>query len=928
MKFSEEDLFGQGPVICFTWQLSPGWPVLQVTNNIRQFGYESKDFLSKELLFAEILHPDDLDRIANEVIKFIEDGVVQFEQDYRIITKSGKVRWVYDKTILKKDVTGLPTHAKGHLLDITERKLAEQQLNESWEQYYHLFESNKAVELLIDPGSRRIIKANRAAEQFYGYNKAEFDRLLISDINTLPPEIIKQEIAMALAEERDYFNFRHRLKSGEIRDVSVYSGPLTFGNRKLLYSIVHDITDQRQAEHALLKSEQKFRSFIESTSEGFLILDKQLNITFANHALCQLTGYELVELRGRSALHYTGSEFRQSFGTKLNLLHIQSHKSTDLIISHKNGQELIVRFKATAMEDGTGIFAFITDITARRKNEIQLKKLSSAVKQSASSIMITDKNGIIEYVNPKFREVTGYRKSEIIGQTPNILSTNETPAERYRDLWNTILTGKDWHGETFNRTKSGAFYWSLMSISPIMDDDGEISHFISVSEDISEQKSQQLKMEKLALYDPLTGMANRRLLYDRLNQAIEIIRRQQHAGIGVMVLDLDRFKIINDSYGHDVGDALLKEISSRLTECVRKEDTISRPGGDEFTILLQEISHPEDIQPVAQKILQSLRRTVRIDTYSFQITCSIGISIAPLDSVDSDTLLKYADLALYRAKQCGRNNFQFFTASMQDKIQNKLIFKSEMIQALQDDHFVLHYLPLLDLDQLQIHGIEALIRYQHPSKGLLAPNDFLEEAETLQLHTQLGDWVLRRAAGTLQRLHNQGLEAINLSVNISPGQFSAPSFVSSIYSVIKQFSINPCRLHLEISEATLLDDIQYSKATLGELDKMGFAITIDDFGTELSSLRLLQQLKIGTVKLHRNFISRILEDQQIQQLTKAMIAMARELNIEVIAVGIETEEQANLLTQQGCRLGQGFHYYQPLSEQMLFEKMLSTADTA
>ncbi|QFI38572.1 diguanylate cyclase [Moritella marina ATCC 15381] len=513
-----------------------------------------------------------------------------------------------------------------------------------------------------------VLSVTKNIDQF-GYTAASFQSKLHLFTDIIHPDdrerIAAESRAFLTANtesfQQDYSIITH---SGEIRDVCVYSGVLKPGDHTVLYSIVHDKTLQRQAEVTLVKSEQQFRTAIETTSEGFLIVDNNFNITFANHALCQLTGYELRELKAHSVLDYINSEFKHIFTPALNRQGVQQYWREDLIIRHKNGLSLNVRLTATAMNDGTGFFAFISNITDHKKTEVQLQKLSRAVEHSASSIMITDKHGIIEYINPRFCEVTGYSESEAIGQTPSIISTKETPPACHEELWSTILAGKNWHGETFNRTKHGAYYWSLMSISPVMDDRGEISHFISVSEDITTQKDQQIKIEKIALYDPLTGLANRRLLYDRLNQSTEILHRQKDAGIGVIMLDLDHFKTINDTYGHDIGDELLKEVSHRLINCVRSEDTVSRLGGDEFTILLQDVSAPAAVQLIAQKILKSLRRGINIEQYNFHITCSIGISIAPLHAYESKVLLKYADLALYKAKNCGRNNFQFFDTSL------------------------------------------------------------------------------------------------------------------------------------------------------------------------------------------------------------------------------------------------------------------------
>jgi diguanylate cyclase (GGDEF)-like protein/PAS domain S-box-containing protein len=664
LEFSDEELFEQGPVILFTWQLTPGWPVLKVTNNIQQFGYEPAEFLSKKLFYTDIIHSEDLGPLINEMRAFLENDIVYFEQDYRIITKNGDVRWVYEKTILKRDTGGVPTIAKGYLLDITERKLAEEELRQSSEKYYQLFDKNKAIELLIDPNTHKIIKANCAAEKFYGYNNQEFSNLSIGDINVLPVDIIEAEIELALSEKRDYFNFSHQLKNGEIRDVCVYSGPLLIAGRRVLYSIIHDITDQRLAEKALLQSEQKFRSFIETTSEGFLILSPQLQINFANTAICRLAGYSLAEMKGKSVLFFVTPESRNQLRQQLSMAHSDSHLAAELTLKHKSGHNVFIRYKGTVMADGSGFFTYITDITERKLKEVELKTLTSAVKHSASSIIITDKNGIIEYVNPRFCVVTGYSEYEVIGQTPSLISTKNTGIELHRELWETILAGNDWHGETYNCTKNGEFYWSMMSISPIMNENGEISQFVSVSQDITEHKSKHLKMEELALRDPLTGLANRRLFDDRLNQAIQIISYQNRSGIGLVMLDLDHFKDINDTYGHDVGDLILKEVARKLLLSTRKEDTVSRFGGDEFIILLQDVSKVSDAQRVAANILQTLSEPIHVGEHTFFITCSLGVCLAPQDGCIPTQLLKAADLALYQAKIAGRNNIQFYNADM------------------------------------------------------------------------------------------------------------------------------------------------------------------------------------------------------------------------------------------------------------------------
>ncbi|MGY8869141.1 MAG: PAS domain S-box protein [Pseudomonadales bacterium] len=666
-----------GPVIFFKWKPSENWSVTYVSENIQQLGYCSSDFIAGIVNYSDLIHPDDFPMMRGEVDRHLQLGSKNFEQEYRVKNQLGEYRWVVDRTLIPNVFDGVSEYAYGYVIDITERKISELQRNEAKDIYSQLFQRSKAIQLLIDPESRAIIDANIAAQTYYGYSIEELKSLSISDLNILPAEKTQTEIERAKLEERNFFNFQHKLKNGDIRDVAVVSGPFNSNGKEILYSIINDVTAQKSAKRELEKSEAMLRSFISTTPDGFITLDQALNITHCNVAFCQMLSSASEELLGRSIYSLLSSPDENLIKTLLKTLQDHKNWSLETVFKTGRGELIYAQLSGGPIENGSGIFAFITDISIQKRSEMELKKLSLAVEHAGSSIMITNKQGVIEYVNPSFCNITGYLSCEVIGQTPSIVSTGHTSEQTHRDLWQTILSGNDWRGETYNRTKSGAFYWSFMSISPISDENGEITHFVSVSEDITEQKKVQNQLEKLALYDPLTGLANRRLFNDRLNQAAAVCLRSSASGLAFIMLDLDRFKLINDTLGHDAGDELLKVVAERLLLCVRKTDTVARIGGDEFTLLLQHVNGRYDAKKIADNILETISKPVLLANQKLRITCSLGISLFPQDGSDSEEVLKNADLALYRAKKEGRNRYSFFLEAFRDEALRQVALQTE-----------------------------------------------------------------------------------------------------------------------------------------------------------------------------------------------------------------------------------------------------------
>lgn len=791
--------------------------------------------------------------------------------------------------------------------DVTEKRDAERR-------YRELFSGSRVPMLLIDPADGAIVDANGAAAAFYGYKRAQLRAMRIMDINVLSNPQVRAEMERARRGKRHHFLFRHRLASGEVRDVEVHSGPLCLGERELLYSIVHDITERTIAERALQESERKYRSLIDNTPAGFWMIDGSRRTVQVNRALCRMLGRTEAQMLGRTPLEFVDEENAAVFRRQMARIPETSHRRYEITLLHKDGHPVPTLFNATTLWDErgevAGSFAFVSDLTELKSAEATLRKLSSAVEHTTSSVIITDVQGVIEYVNPHFTRVTGYAATEAVGARPSILKSGMNPPSIYRELWSSIRAGEPWRGELHNRRKDGGHYWSLLTISPIRNGEGRITHFVGVGEDVTELKEAHARAERMSLYDSLTGLANRRLFTDRLVQAVREARRNDTAA-ALFYLDLDRFKQVNDSLGHDIGDRLLVEVAERLRASVRELDTVARLGGDEFSVLLPGIGDTRGARTVALKILERLGRPVDLPGLHTPVTSSIGITLIPADSLDADVLMRNADMAMYAAKAKGRNTYQFFTESMNREVSRRLAVERELRRAIDAEQLELHYQPVVDLATSRVVGAEALLRWRRPGHGLMEPGQFIPVAEETDLILQLGEWVLQTACREMCRKGpDSGPRWV--SINVSARQLLRPGFVGQVERILQQEGLPVGTLRLELTEGVLIRQSEETIATLGRLRQLGLGITLDDFGTGYASLSCLKRFPVDALKIDRSFVGGIPTDPNETAITAAIIAMAHKLGIEVIAEGIEHEAQREFLLDNACRYGQGFLFGRPV----------------
>ncbi|MFW2372128.1 MAG: EAL domain-containing protein [Gammaproteobacteria bacterium] len=562
-------------------------------------------------------------------------------------------------------------------------------------------------------------------------------------------------------------------------------------------------------------------------------------------------------------------------------------------------------------EEATRIVGTLQDVTERRLAEIEMRKLSMAVEQTADGIMITDRNGIIEYVNPAIAQMTGYAKDELIGQTPRILKSDKQSDVFYQRMWKTIQRGDVFNDVVINKHKNGHFYYEEKTITPQKNTQGEIISYIASGKDISERMEAQERLHHLAHHDAVTGLPNRILLQDRLGQAISRARWRERK-IAVLFLDMDRFKVINDTLGHNVGDLILKEVALRLSDCVREGDTVARFGGDEFAIIFNDIADEEDIPQLANKILTCLAMPFDCADRELFVTTSIGISLFPDDGDNGQTLLKKSDAAMYHAKHAGRNAYQFYTEEDEKQAIERLNLESSLRRALEREEFLLYYQPQLSLCSCNINSYEALLRWRHPEHGLVSPYHFISLLEETGMIIPVGEWVLHSACAQEKINQQAGQSARKVAVNISIHQFRQKEFVQMVDRTLKNTGLDAQYLELEVTEGVLIDDMRETAEKLMELHSMGISLAIDDFGTGYSSMNYLRRLPFDLLKIDRSFVTDVTINSDDGAIAAAIITLAHSIGLEVIAEGVENMEQLRFLDKLGCDAIQGYLCSPPL----------------
>jgi len=563
----------------------------------------------------------------------------------------------------------------------------------------------------------------------------------------------------------------------------------------------------------------------------------------------------------------------------------------------------------------SGLFAVARDITERKQSEHQLR-IAAIAFESQEGILITDENNLILRINQAFISITGYTPDEVLGKNPRMFGSDRQDSAFFADMWRSISDTGAWSGEIWNHRKNGEIYPGHLSISTVKDANGVPRNYVATLKDITESKAAAEKIKRLAFYDPLTGLPNRRLLIDRLQQALAASTRNGQRG-AILFIDLDNFKAINDTLGHNMGDLLLQQVAEGLVSATRESDTVARIGGDEFVVMLEDLGeHANDAAAqtlsVCEKILISLNKTYQIATHEYHGSASIGATLFNDHHQSIDELLKQSDIAMYQAKKAGRNTLRFFDPEMQKAINYRSKLESELHKALAANQFQLYFQIQVDSSH-HATGAEVLIRWLHPEHGLVTPAVFITLAEETGRILPIGRWVLETACAQLKTWERDELTRnLALSVNISAKQFSLADFVTEVQFIVQRHAINSKLLKFELTESMLLENIEVTIATMNQLKAIGIQFSLDDFGTGYSSLQYLKRLPLKQLKIDQSFVRDIATDHHDQSITRTIIAMAQNLNLDVIAEGVETEDQQKLLAAQGCRNFQGNFFSKPV----------------
>jgi diguanylate cyclase (GGDEF)-like protein/PAS domain S-box-containing protein len=676
----------------------------------------------------------------------------------------------------------------------------------------------------------------------------------------------------------------------------------------LLLLVGYSLTRLMKSAEALEDSYRFMARIGENIGDGVMATDKEGSIVFANGEAVRLTGHQRSELLGmnlRDAL--PGSYAAAADGMR---------RSDDESLVRADGSVLPaalvhVPIREPGLLGAVVVFRDMSEIRAREKD---LQLAATVFENSPYGITVTDGNGRILRVNPAFSAITGYRDDEVAGKTPAVLKSGMHPADFYQAMWHALTVKGEWKGEMQNRRKDGTIYPEWLSIRAVRDAQGDTTHYVAIFSDLSEHKESERRLEYLANYDTLTGLPNRVLFQDRLNQALAHMTRGNRV-LALMYAGLDHFKVINETLGVDVGDALLKAVAGRLLAVLRESDTVCRLGGDQFAILLDDVRSAADVATKAQALLDEFEEPFEVAGHELFTTLSIGITLAPLDAGDTATLQRNADIAMYGAKELGRNTLKFYSADMSARMKESLRIENGLRHAIEAGELTLHYQPQWCMSSQRVVCVESLLRWHSAEFGTVAPSSFIPIAEKSGLIVPIGEWVLRKACAQIAAWNAAGIPNMRVAVNLSPVQFRQTDLVDLVRRTLTEYRIEGSQLELEITEGAVMDDVERSIATLNSLRALGCEIAVDDFGTGYSSLNYLKQFPINTLKIDQSFVRGLGRNSDDAAVVNAIISLGKSLSLKIVAEGVELDEQRRFFETfqaDGSLLLQGYHVCRPV----------------
>lgn len=904
----------------FIWDIDTG-EVVWSEGLYHLLKYNQDEAITYEFVNQKVHYPEDLEIINNWLTAAANSTQQIPPGEYRLIRKDGVVIHVQINGRIQRRA-GQTRKLLGTCLDITVRKNFEEKLQRYQrivsvtKDLMALIDRNYTYQLINEAYAHAFLKEEReiighpvseliSAELFETSLQEKIDRCFLG-------EVVSFQVWIEQAEQRQRFYdvvyTPYLGQTGEIEGVLV-SG--------------RDMTELRLAQEAQQRSEERWRALVENSPDYIMTVDRDYRVSCLNRLMTDFLptvslGVSLLDCIRESRQHIDPECVTQCAELLERVFRTGDAESYESTFETNGQGEQCFESRVVLIENPQGekeLLITTTNITARKQSAAKQQLLASVFSHAREGILLTDAQARIVDVNQAFTELTGYGREEILGQNPRFLKSGVHEEVFYQQMWRDLLDVGYWKGEIWNRRKDGAVYAEILTISEIKDDRGQVQYYVALFADITAQKRHQQQLEQIAHYDALTSLPNRLLLGDRLNESMLLAATQQRR-LAVVYLDLDGFKTINDTYGHDVGDQLLKTIAKRMKHSLRRDDTIARLGGDEFVAVLMDVEDLATGKVIFDRLLQAAAQPIQLGDLLLQVSASLGITFYPQgEDVDADQLLRQADQAMYQAKVTGKNHYHLFDMEQDRYIRVYHRSLAAIRQAIANEEFVLHYQPKVNMRTGQIVGAEALIRWQHPQEGLLPPAQFLPIIENHPLSIQLGEWVITTALQQIDHWHGQDLK-IPISVNISAMQLQSEHFAENLQRLLAEYPhIDPKYLELEILETSALEEIAQVSEVMQKCRQLGIHFALDDFGTGYSSLNYLKHLPARQLKIDQSFVYDMIKNPEDILILRSILTLAAALHRQVIAEGVETLAHGQILLKLGCELGQGYSIAKPMTAQ-------------
>ncbi len=834
--------------------------------------------------------------------------------DYRMISADGRCLWIRD--IVSLAGQGPTAVMRGLMIDISETKRTEEALRLSEEKFASVFQQCPDILVISRLSDGCLLEVNQAFEEQIGLSAGEVIGRSATDLNIWSGEGLGPDPLQSLwAGSIRNLERVLRRSNGQLFTGLISAEPFDLDSTPAVVTVVRDISQLKETQQKLQISEEKFAKVFHALPDGLLLTRQSDGLLIeVNEGFSRITGHAVTTSLEHSTLELGIWVDLNQRKTLIERLRRDGRvHNFRCLIRRIDGEirhcELDARPLPIAGEECMLVIA--RDITKSHIMQEKLQLAATVFESTAEGVLITDTSQKISAVNRAFSQITGYAEEEAVGQTPRLLASGQHDSAFYVAMWHRLAAEGHWQGEIYNRRKNGELYPSWLTISSVRNPDSVITHFVAVFADISSLKHAQAKLDYQAHHDPLTGLPNRTLFESRLQAALSSQQASRGQG-AVLFLDLDRFKNINDSLGHPVGDLLLKGIAQRLREQVRDIDTVARLGGDEFIILLPGLQHASDAEHVANKLVSCFTAPFQAGEHEFFTSASIGISLYPKDGSDVATLVKNADAAMYRSKAKGRNRFEAYTRDLTTQANTRVALEQELRRAIERNELSLNYQPKFSLATQRLVGAEALIRWNHPQFGDMPREQFIPLAEENGMILHIGDWVLEHACQQMRQWDQLYAPFGPLSVNLAGAQLRQLNLVERIEQLLTEAQLAPGRLQLEITENFIMSQTEEALAVLHQLKQLGVQLAIDDFGTGYSSLSYLKRLPLDILKIDQSFVRGLPDDPHDAAIVRAIIALGRSLQLTVIAEGVENQDQQNFLAREGCEQFQGYYTGRPL----------------